>query len=375
MAIPNDPLTRGEQYLAKMAREDVTLPDEPLTRMEQYLAKIAGQDVAIPDVPLTRVEQYLDYIAENGGSGGDITLETLNVSSNGTTNAPTGKAYNKVVASVPNSYSAGDEGKVVSGGSLVSQTAHAQVTQNGTVDTTLNNSVEVAVPQPSGTKQISITQNGTTTENVAAYASAEISVSVSGGGGDLDKIDDFTGGNILAIVGHGTEYIQTDYLPPMEGFFGTKFKDTTSTPSYEHYWGAGDSHSPQQRIGLQRAGTYLQALIGYSQAIITTSTYSKGEVTEVYTTSFGNASGVANKELCFYKGYKTNVSSLESQVSDYTFYGLNILNANLEMVARFVPWLQNGVACIKELISGTIYTNTGTGAFDYIDLEGVTHVV
>lgn len=32
---------------------------------------------------------------------------------------------------------------------------------------------------PTGTKQISITQNGTTTEDVAAYASAEISVSVA----------------------------------------------------------------------------------------------------------------------------------------------------------------------------------------------------
>ena len=36
---------------------------------------------------------------------------------------------------------------------------------------------------PTGTKQISITQNGTVTEDVTNYASAEISVNVSGGGG------------------------------------------------------------------------------------------------------------------------------------------------------------------------------------------------
>lgn len=36
---------------------------------------------------------------------------------------------------------------------------------------------------PTGTKQISITENGTTTEDVTAYASAEITVNVSGGGG------------------------------------------------------------------------------------------------------------------------------------------------------------------------------------------------
>lgn len=37
---------------------------------------------------------------------------------------------------------------------------------------------------PTGTKQISITQNGTTTEDVTNYASAEIMVNVSGGGTD-----------------------------------------------------------------------------------------------------------------------------------------------------------------------------------------------
>ena len=127
---------------------------------------------------------YKGVAGDSVGGGVDpesITLETLNVSQNGTTNAPSGKAYNKVVAAVPNTYGASDEGKVVSNGALVSQTAHAEVTQNGTIDTTLNNSVTVNVPQgstPTGTKQISISQNGTTTEDVAAYANAQIVVAV-----------------------------------------------------------------------------------------------------------------------------------------------------------------------------------------------------
>ncbi len=92
---------------------------------------------------------YKGVAGDSVGGGVDpesITLETLNVSQNGTTNAPSGKAYNKVVAAVPNTYGASDEGKVVSNGALVSQTAHAEVTQNGTIDTTLNNSVTVNVP-------------------------------------------------------------------------------------------------------------------------------------------------------------------------------------------------------------------------------------
>ena len=126
---------------------------------------------------------YKATVGDSGGGvdPGDIVLRTLNVSQNGTTNAPSGTAYNKVVANVPNTYAASDEGKVVSNGALVSQTAHAEVTQNGTIDTTTNNSVTVNVPQgstPTGTKQISISQNGTTTEDVSAYASAEITVAV-----------------------------------------------------------------------------------------------------------------------------------------------------------------------------------------------------
>jgi len=43
--------------------------------------------------------------------------------------------------------------------------------------------VYVRPSAPSGTKQISITQNGTTIEDVTAYANAEITVDVQGGGG------------------------------------------------------------------------------------------------------------------------------------------------------------------------------------------------
>ena len=88
--------------------------------------------------------------AIGGGGGPSVTVEPLSVDKNGTTVAPAGKAYSPVNVNVPNTYSAGDEGKVVSNGALVEQTAHATVTENGTIDTTLNNSVVVDVPQGGG---------------------------------------------------------------------------------------------------------------------------------------------------------------------------------------------------------------------------------
>ena len=101
---------------------------------------------------------------------------TKNITSNGTHDVV---GYAIASVSVPNSYSAGDEGKVVSSGALVSQTS-AEYTSNGTYDTTTVSSVEVSVSgdTPTGTKEIEITENGTTTENVAGYAYAEIDVNV-----------------------------------------------------------------------------------------------------------------------------------------------------------------------------------------------------
>lgn len=48
------------------------VPEEPITREEQYLSAIAQVTAAtqIPSKPLTRIEAYLDKIVENGGGGG-----------------------------------------------------------------------------------------------------------------------------------------------------------------------------------------------------------------------------------------------------------------------------------------------------------------
>lgn len=95
------------------------------------------------------MSKYFDILAylmgkQAGGGGGDITVESKSFSANGTYTAPSGKAYSPVTVYVPNSYAAGDEGKVVYNGQLVAQGSDT-VTQNGPVDTTLINSLVVNV--------------------------------------------------------------------------------------------------------------------------------------------------------------------------------------------------------------------------------------
>lgn len=80
----------------------------------------------------------------------------------------------------------------IGGEFIPSGTKQISITQNGNTTENVfsyaNAEISVNVPTgitPTGTKQISITQNGTTTEDVTNYASAEITVNVpsSGGGG------------------------------------------------------------------------------------------------------------------------------------------------------------------------------------------------
>lgn len=94
----------------------------------------------------------------NGGGGGEATLIEKTITSNGTYNASSDNAdgYSSVTVNVANSYTAGDEGKVVSSGALVAQTARAAtITENGTYTTTTNNEVTVNVPSSSYLTELS----------------------------------------------------------------------------------------------------------------------------------------------------------------------------------------------------------------------------
>ena len=83
-------------------------------------------------------------------------------------------------------FTVADEGKVVNNGALVAQTAHATVTQNGIIDTTLNNSITVNVPASTPVlQQLVVSENGTYTPDPSMDGFDEVIVMVDGGGGSV----------------------------------------------------------------------------------------------------------------------------------------------------------------------------------------------
>lgn len=172
-----------------------TYYDSQLTAAEIEAALEAIDNVIVPanNGKVLAVENGV-IVAKDVSEYTDISvLVPKSIVANGNYNPATDDAdgYSSVAVNVPNSYSASDEGKVVSNGALVSQTSDTK-TANGTYDTTLNNEIVVNVQSSEPTIQpLSVTQNGTYTAPSGVDGYSPVNVNVSGGGGGNTLLYDY----------------------------------------------------------------------------------------------------------------------------------------------------------------------------------------
>lgn len=191
-----------------------------------------------------------------------------------------------------------------------------------------------------------------------------------GGGGGGCSYADFSAGNIKALIFHGTEYIETDYLGAMYVIFSARVMPTEVT-SNEHYFGCANGNN---RTDVQRNGGSQNTNNSVCASSTNFGFYSiptNEERTLLVSGYQVNTSMVATLPLTIGAGYYQG--HLEAQRSKMNFYGLNIMDIDGNCIARYMPWLENETPCVKDLISGNIFYNSGTGTFGYIENDGTVH--
>lgn len=346
-----------------------------------------GKVLAIEDggIVAKNVSEYTDT----------AVLVPKSITANGNYNPASDDAdgYSSVAVNVPNSYSAGDEGKVVSNGALVAQTAHAEVTQNGTYDTTLNDEVTVNVSGGGSAviEPLSVTQNGTYTAPSGVDGYSPITVNVSGGGGNPYSGTGIPSSSLGSdgdtyfryklrhgyVYADGSTYVNTGYIHKANTKIVCycKVKENTQR-NYEAIFGArsGSSGSKSMilftrmngsnvpcvaRSGSETRGTsfpYGEDITITFEGATVTWTDERGVSTSLTPSTYNIDDGICPMFIFdLNKSTTAGGTSADGSRCVAYLYEFQIFESDV-LVADFVPYNDNGTWTLKDSVSGNLAT-------------------
>jgi len=291
---------------------------------------------------------------------GEPVLETKSVTANGTYTPSTGKdGFSEVTVNVPNSYGAADEGKVVSNGELVAQTARAsEITANGTYDTTTNDEVTVNVSGGGGSTNI---LSGTTDPTAAQGSNGDVYLKYT------DKPQLPSGYTAVAYIEVGSTSgpkIDTGYNFTANSEFEIKAQYTNNPNSNSWLFGAYTS-GKQTNVGftnnviyLQTGGHNVSKSFNTNEHVYksTQSAFIIDGITQTSSTpNWSNTTTLTAKLFYINDGsYSNNCRVYYCKIWD-----------NGTLVRNLVPCVRDSddVVGLYDLANDVFYTNTGTGNF------------
>lgn len=200
-----------------------------------------GYNKAVVNVPNTYVAGDEGKVVQNGAL---VAQTTRNVNANGTYNTTTN---NQTVVAVPNTYSAADEGKVVDDGALVAQTSRT-VTENGIYDTTLNDELTVSVAGGGGSMTLAKIGSSSTIETVS---------------GDYGPMGDYTADYLTPVNGQTRQDVEIDTAQPYN--IEVAFKIASLPVNRVAIFGALDAtNAPMPAMFIDAGGTGIRFRIPYT---------------------------------------------------------------------------------------------------------------
>lgn len=327
------------------------------------MIKLTVEDTA--PIPMTVSESFIS------GGGGSATLIDKTITANGTYNASDDSAdgYKKVVAAVPNTYSAADEGKVVSSGALVSQSSQ-NIGSNGTYDTTLKNEVVVSVPNTySAGDEGKVVSNGAlvsqTSDTVTANDTYDttlinsLTVNVSGGGRDYALEASLIGKTFSGVYSNSAvQTVGRDGLARMSAMTGVDLPNcTTIYDSCFRYSGLTSVYLPK-------------AVCPQSH------NYAFGNCTSLETAVLPATKGQYNLPLGFFNDTALRAVDLgdpsintSTSFTNQVFGGCSALETIVLRYTAILPGIQN-----LNVFNGTPFANGGSGGTIYIPKSLYDHL-
>ena len=226
-------------------------------------------------------------------------------------------------------------------------------------------------------RPLSVSENGTyEPDGFDGYDSVTVDVPAQ----YKDGKNNFSGGNLLALITHGQEYLTTNFYPPANTNYLLKFRviRVFSNPAV-----FGTIYKPpgcEFRINVFAGSTGLQksryaVSIGLSGGGINID-HDTSVVTVIPVNSpCPDSDDLSTYPLAIFGQYAGNsTGNVGNTDGHFEFYGLKCYDQNGSLVKKYIPWLdENNVPCVRELVDDEYFYNVGTGNFGYIDLEGNVH--
>lgn len=309
--------------------------------------KLGGSDTYKPGDMAAAIESI--------ETGGITPTGTIPITKNGTVNVT---QYASANVNVPNSYTAEDEGKVVSSGALVAQTSRS-VTENGTYDTTENDEVVV-----------NVSGGGGGSSNI--LSGTDEPTSAQGSNGDVylkytakpQLPSGYTAVAYIEVGSTGGPKIDTGYNFAANSEFEIKAQYTNNPNSNSWLFGAYTSNK-QTNVGFTNNTIYLQtggrnvSKSFDTDAHVYKSTQSVFIIDGITQTSstpnWSNTTTLTAKLFYINDGsYSNNCRVYYCKIWD-----------NGTLVRNLVPCVRDSddVVGLYDLANDVFYTNTGTGNF------------